>query len=56
MSVCSLEAQVMSHPAYVMIQPECDLAVMGSALAPSGFQLPEHQPRIESSFDYLDKE
>ena len=34
-SVCSLEAHIMGYPAYMMIQPEHDLAVMlVSALAP----------------------
>ena len=32
-SVCSFDAQVTGHPAYVMVHPECDLDVVGSVPA-----------------------
>ena len=32
-SVCSFDAQVTGHPAYVMAHPECDLDVVGSVPA-----------------------
>ena len=38
---CSLDVQIMGHPAQKIIQPLLDFAVLGSSAALSMFQLPE---------------